>query len=397
MGKASQTGGVITVGVRVPGSMPVLRPVLRGIVSYVRSAGLPWRIHTEVDSDHELLPVSVDQEWEGDGLIIHRPTVREVEVFGRKGIPLINLSTEGDHPGVPSLQPDNREVGLIASDALLQLGLASYTMVARPGRRYAQERWRAFEAGLMRAGKRARLVEFDVNSMEPCEKAGRFRAGLIELLAGLERPAGVFGVDDIMAAAVIEACQCAGFGVPDDVAVVGFGNCEILCMTTAPPLTSIPFPAKEMGYHAARSLHLLMEGKGQEVPSRRALPIGGIRVRESTDTLAGGDPIIARAVRIIRERAPNYPLRVSELVDMLPVSRSTLKQRFAAQLGHPAKDEIQRVRLAALKQRLRTSGAAVSEIAHSMMFESPEELSRFFKRQTGQTPSEYRREQAGAG
>jgi DNA-binding LacI/PurR family transcriptional regulator len=121
-----------------------------------------------------------------------------------------------------------------------------------------------------------------------CHHGGR--AGLIEMLAGLERPAGVLGVDDIMAAAVIEACGFVGIGVPDEVAVVGFGNCEILCMTTAPPLSSIPFPAKEMGYHAARSLHLLMEGKGQEVPARRALPIVGIRVRESTVERQTGQP-----------------------------------------------------------------------------------------------------------
>jgi LacI family transcriptional regulator len=59
-------------------------------------------------------------------------------------------------------------------------------------------------------------------------------------------------------------------------------------------------------------------------------------------------------------------------------------------MGHTPKEEIKRVRLAKLQALLKNSNEKISQIAKEMKFGSPEELSRFFKRETGMVPKEYR-------
>ncbi|MED5278032.1 MAG: AraC family transcriptional regulator, partial [Verrucomicrobiota bacterium] len=52
--------------------------------------------------------------------------------------------------------------------------------------------------------------------------------------------------------------------------------------------------------------------------------------------------------------------------------------------------EIKRVRLAKVQVMLKNTRQKISQIARNMKFESPEELSRFFKRETGLAPKDYR-------
>ena len=58
-------------------------------------------------------------------------------------------------------------------------------------------------------------------------------------LSSLPRPAGVLASFDDVARVLLEACRMAKLKVPDDVAVLGFGNDPLICEHTNPPLSSI--------------------------------------------------------------------------------------------------------------------------------------------------------------
>ena len=81
-----------------------------------------------------------------------------------------------------------------------------------------------------------------------------------------------------------------------------------------------------------------------EKPSQNEflIPPQGITLRESSDTLAVEDPIVVRALQMIREQACEG-ISVQQLIDELQISRSSLERRFQKSIRHSPQNEIRRV------------------------------------------------------
>ena len=92
------------------------------------------------------------------------------------------------------------------------------------------------------------------------------------------RPTAVFCYDDLTAMGALAAARSAGVSVPGDLSVVGFDDLFVSSYT-APPLTTIRQPMKEMGRRAAEILLALLRG---EVAERKVMFQGTLVVREST-------------------------------------------------------------------------------------------------------------------
>jgi LacI family transcriptional regulator len=76
----------------------------------------------------------------------------------------------------------------------------------------------------------------------------------------------------------------------------------------------------------------------------------------------------------------------------VPLSRRTLERRFAALLGRSPRDEIARVQLGHVKQLLTMTNYPLSKIAQLAGFRYVESMCVLFKKATGLTPGQYRRE-----
>ena len=166
---------------------------------------------------------------------------------------------------------------------------------------------------------------------------------------------------------------------------------EVFCQICTPPLSSVAYPGERVGYQAASLLSTMMRGARVADDYVMPIPIHELVARESTNTLDVDDPVVADAVHHIRSQAPVYPIRVSEVVARSRLSQSGFNKNFLRQMGHTAKEEIKRVRLAKLQTLLKNTGSKISQVAKEMRFESPEELTRFFKRETGFAPKDYRK------
>ena len=176
--------------------------------------------------------------------------------------------------------------------------------------------------------------------------------------------------------------------MPDEVAVIGVDNDELLCDLASPPLSSVIPDAHGAGYAAAARLDRLMAGK-KVTPMAELISPLGVASRHSTDALALDDRAIVRAVRMIREHACEG-INVSDVLRAVPLSRRVLEQRFQKLLGRTPREEILQVRLARVKQLLGETELALYEIAERTGFEHVEYLSVVFKRETGVTPSAWR-------
>jgi len=80
-------------------------------------------------------------------------------------------------------------------------------------------------------------------------------------------PDGVFCPNDISACGLIVGLQQIGIKVPEDVAVIGFNNSNVSQVIT-PNLTTIEYPAYELGVTAANSLLEAISLKGSNIINR---------------------------------------------------------------------------------------------------------------------------------
>ena len=182
--------------------------------------------------------------------------------------------------------------------------------------------------------------------------------------------------------------------MPEEVAVIGVDNAETFCELCDPPLSSVVPDAERIGFEAAALLDRLMAGDVPNNPDRRIPPVGVI-TRQSTDTLAMDDPLIARAARFIREHACQG-IGVSDVLAALPVSRSVLERGFRRRLGHSPQEEIRPVRLRRIQRLLTETDWPLARIAEMTGYEHPEYMMVQFKRVVGETPSEWRSRGNGA-
>jgi LacI family transcriptional regulator len=107
--------------------------------------------------------------------------------------------------------------------------------------------------------------------------------------------------------------------------------------------------------------------------------------------------IVAGALHFIRRKAIQRALSVREVVEQVSLSRTPLLTRFQARLGHSPREEIARVRIEQIQWVLEQTDWAVKQIAAEMGFRTVEELARFFRHQTGLSPTVYRNQLASDG
>jgi LacI family transcriptional regulator len=210
-------------------------------------------------------------------------------------------------------------------------------------------------------------------------------------LRSLPRPVGVMACYDLRGRQVLDACRRVGLAVPDEVAVVGVDNDELLCSLADPPLSSVQPDARRTGYEAAALLERLMAGA--ERPRGQAVLVEplGVVTRRSTDVLAVEDADVSAALRFVRDHACGG-IGVKDVLAAVPLSRRVLEARFRKLLGRSPHAEIARVQFDRVRHLLRETRLPLDEVARRAGFRNGEYLSTAFRRQFGVPPSAYRRE-----
>lgn len=367
--------------------------IFRGIVEFTRS-GHPLDLVFGHASGGELPDLRIGCDWDGDGLIVFRPRPEEVSSWRKRGIAVINLSSEtsiGAQP-VPQVTMDNHACGMLAADHLGSLGLRHFAFWHDPHRTYSCERLAGFHEGLCAARRQPPLVvPIPASSFPKKELASRIAASADKALSSLDLPCGLFAKDDIAAIHAIRALQRLGLRVPQDVAVLGVSDDILFCHGSQPPLSSIRFPGRKIGRAAADLLFQLMSGQlAHDAPHRITIPPAGVVPRESTGRIDLPDPICARALDIIRSIAPKRSLSTEEICRLSGSSREALRLRFHETFGRTIKEMVDQTRIDTVCDMLRHTDWTLDRISEASGFGSGEDLSRFFKRMKGISPGRWR-------
>ena len=372
------------VALAFPTGIPHFRRVVRGIADYAKDHG-GWTFSTSP----ETFSVSIDElkGWQGDGVIAEVDNRSQARAAERLGVPVVNVSGALRSCKLPRVTADNRTIGRLAAEHLLERGFQRFGYYGVQGVWYSQLRQRGFEDRVGREGR-------DCNAFEAPSSLGRqhwaeLQEPLEQWLTTLRLPVGVMAVHDGRAAMMVEACTRLGLRVPDDVAAVGVNDDAQLCQLARPTLSSVARNDEETGRRLATLLDRLMTG--EKPPARDVLvPPVAVVERRSTDVLAVDDPYVAIAVRYVRDNI-HEPFNVSRLALLVPISRRWLEHRFQQCLGELPHDFISRMRVERAKRYLTApEKRSLYKIAASCGFNDARRFRVVFQRVVGVTPAEYR-------
>jgi LacI family transcriptional regulator len=303
-------------------------------------------------------------------------------------VPIIDLN-DYVNLGLPGIWSDHAAIGRLAGRHLLECGFRQFAFCGFSGQQWAIQRRDGFTQFIQQSGHPCNVYEsrWTQRHSRPWEQERQKLAGWI---GSLPKPIGIMACNDMRGQQVLDACRAAEIAVPDEVAVIGVDNDELLCDLCDPPLSSVVPNPERIGYEAAAWLDELMAGR-RLAERERFIEPQGIATRQSTDVLAIDEPSIAAAVRFIRQTACNG-VTVPQIVERVGVSRSVLERGFHKHLGHTPQAEIRLVQVKRVKELLAQTELSLAEIAELAGYEHPEYMCVVFKRETGRTPGQFRRQ-----
>lgn len=371
------------VTVLVPTSSGWGRQLLRGVHQYACIHG-PWDIWFEERGEDELQRLRPSRL--GDGVIAQIATPGMARHLLGADVPIVNISS-ARLPGVnvPRVSKDLAAAGRMAMIHLTERGFRNFAYCAFPRSYFIEDHRKAFLDALATAGHGCSV--FCMHRKMSRNWQAR-QAHLASWLQGLPKPLGVFTWDIVAGRAVIDAAKSVGFDVPDKVAVLAGDDDDLICETSHPPLSGIPFPAAQLGHEAASLLAVMMNGWRPKKTMNLVKP-NEIIVRQSTDILAIEDPDLLGAIRFIRDHCGDT-IQVKDVVNSVAISRRSLEYRFHQLLGRTIAAEIRRVHIAQARRLLAQSEMSIDKVATASGFGSPEYMSCVFKADVGLTPLKYR-------
>jgi len=192
-----------------------------------------------------------------DGIIVvGRQTDPRPSLGQEIPVPVVYAYAPSDDPRDLSLTPDNYAGGRLAVEHLLACGRTRIAHISGdPSYAAAQDRLAGARAALEAAGMQ--LVG-DPMFSEWSEHWGRDASAM--LLERHPEVDAIFCGSDQVARGVLDTARDFGRRVPDDLAVIGYDNWEVLATNSRPELTSIDANLQQLGRQAAQRVFDAIDG-----------------------------------------------------------------------------------------------------------------------------------------
>ncbi|ARN56421.1 XylR family transcriptional regulator [Sedimentisphaera salicampi] len=359
------------------------RGLLEGIANYSGLFG-PWMFYTSLGQKgqtHRKL-----KQWNADGIIIRETHDQEIleKLLSLQLPTIIAPHSQRQISGLPNIIGDGLGAGKIAAEYLLDRGFRKFAFCGMSNSYWSDDRFKGFEHVIKQSGLDVQNFTLKNEFTEKSEKK------ITEWLLSLPKPNGMLACNDEKAHYIVELCNNAGINVPDEIAVLGIDNDQLVCSLTKPALSSVAINQKKAGFEAAKLLDRLMSG---EYPEKQTIIASAVRVitRGSTDVIAVDDADVSKAVKYIRENAQN-PIQVTDVLENASfIGRRALEKKFRKHLNRTIYEEIKKVRIKYISDMLLDSNFSVYQIAIKFGYSSPAHIARYFRQATGVNPEDFRK------
>ena len=199
-------------------------------------------------------------------------------------VPIVYAMTESTNPDDCSVAPDDEQGGALAISHLLATGRTRIGHITGPER---------FLAARLRAdGARRALAETGLSLADPGALHGEWseawgRQATHMLLRASPGVDAIFCGSDQIARGIADALRESGRRIPEDIALVGYDNWEVIATGCRPPLTTVDMDLTQLGRFAAEKLLAAIDGL--PAPGLHNLPCRLV-IRDST-----GAPVLSVA------------------------------------------------------------------------------------------------------
>lgn len=188
-------------------------------------------------------------------------------------VPLVFFDRVPGQPGYTSFAIDNEGMAYEATRHLLEQGCRKLVHLTIPS---CLDVYRDRAKGFERAIRETKDCHGEVIYLDELDlEYGRISAKKI-----LENGAdGVFAANDLAATGCLQELRQRGCRIPEDVAIVGFNNEEVVS-TVCPNLSSVDYPGRETGQRAINEILKILDG-GKNSGTLTVMP-SRLIIRESS-------------------------------------------------------------------------------------------------------------------
>lgn len=365
------------------------RGVVEGIGQYLQASQCNWNIVIEDDFVYhkEML-----QDLSLDGVIADFDDIDTANLLKDTHLPIVavggSYANLTDYPHFPYVATNNHALIELAFSHLKQKGISNfafYGLATDLEKHWSKERQTAFST-LMQQNQYPINIYLD----EPinADNWRKSQEKLCQWIQSLPKHTGIIAVTDARARHLLQACEYLKIAVPDQLCVIGIDNEELIQYLSRVSLSSVVQETKQIGYHAAKMLDNLLQGK---TVSKKPLIISPTKVeqRASTDYRSLHDPLVIQAMHYIRHQACQG-IKTEQVLDYLRISRSNLEQRFKNEMNKTIHQVIHEEKLQRAKYMLKFTNVSIQEIAEVCGYPSLQYFYAVFRKEFDQTPKEFR-------
>ncbi len=357
--------------------------IARGIVKFAK-AHVEWDLF---GYGWMFRPFDVVEAWQGDGIIARIESAADAQRLRGLRCPVVDVAGAYTAPSFWSVVNDDEATGREAGDYLLSCGFQRFAFCGVTGTGWSEKRAGGFLDTVKKADPSPAVFTQSLPWWESVSARGR----LARWLLGLSRPVGLFACNDTAGLKVSGLCRELGITVPEEMAIIGVDDEDVLCEMASPSQSSIELDCEEIGYRAAALLDDIFVANAGSVPPKRPILVAPRDVveRESTRVYTSDDPLVQQTMRFIRLNGAK-PLSVTEILRVVPASRRNLETRFKKATGRTLKEEIVRAHLSQARSLLRSTRLTMADVASQSGFTSVQRFYEVFRTAEKMTPGTYR-------
>ncbi|HWL10191.1 MAG TPA: substrate-binding domain-containing protein, partial [Planctomicrobium sp.] len=213
------------IGLAIVQNFAYYRSALRGIRRFIESRP-QWSVTSLTPTPEALQGRSRHRP---EGVIASVTSVPMGQALANWKRPVVNISAALPSPQFHWVNVNNTEIGQLAVDHFLELGLRRFAYVGSPDHLFSTQREQAFRQAAQRTGHEVNLYKVDPSKWVPLlDSSGGpdpafgqqwdLDSALARWLRQLPKPIGIFVPLDSWGVQVAEACRRAEVRIPEEVA-----------------------------------------------------------------------------------------------------------------------------------------------------------------------------------
>lgn len=370
-------------------SIEFSRRLLRGLIKYSKE-NEPWIFFRLPTYYKELYGkegvIKWAKDWKADAILAQWDH-DEINLLTTLNTPVVlqNYTRRSDY--FSNLTGNYYGTGAMAAKFFIQRRFQNFAFYGNKNAVWSRERAEGFRQEIEKAG--GKYFCFETENLREDEHWIQNHMELSKWLYSLPKPIALFACDDNFALQISEICKINGIQIPDEIALLGVDNDQLICNLSDPPISSIELDVEKGGYEAGRLIHQLIK-KEKTKPFNIIINATRIELRESTEKYNIKNEYILRVVNYIRLNF-TAKITIEFLTGMVPLSRRNLEIKFKNTMEISIYQFILQNRVEYFSHLLLTTDRSLFDLAIESGFNDSKNISRIFKKFKGFTPMAFRK------